>query len=130
MQYIPTEEEYTGLQGLIQHRQEELENTEVRYTLSEDEYNKLQAIFEAVYPDENSEPVFVDEDAISDLADASIQTSIDDGTFDDVIDERIRLSEALNEDAINELIDTRIQQYLIKELIDARIQEYLSKEVH
>ena len=130
LQYIPTEEEYTGLQGLIQHRQEELENTEVRYTLSEDEYNKLQAIFEAVYPDENSEPVFVDEDAISDLADASIQTSIDDGTFDDVIDERIRLSEALNEDAINELIDTRIQQYLIKELIDARIQEYLSKEVH
>ena len=121
--YHLTEEEYVKLQELIQLKREEAEDTEIRYTLSEDEYDKLQTILETVYPDENSEPVFVDEDTINDLADERIQASIDDGTFDDLIDERIHLSE----DTLADFIDARIQQHLINELIDARIQKYLSK---
>ncbi len=70
--YHLTGEEYMQLQEMLERKQDEDDNGEISITLTQDEYEKLLALFEAVYLDDSSTPILINEDTLNDLIEQRI----------------------------------------------------------
>ena len=146
-----TREEYTKLMQMLEARTTDDEGSEPVF-FSEEEYLRVTAILNAAYPNDSTEPVFVNTDTLNSLVDARIQQNAE-----TLINERIQqetssivdehIQKALNDlsyediidvEALNGTIDTRIAAYLtanpqtmdaetLNNAIDARIAAYLAE---
>ena len=70
--YHLTGEEYMLLQEILERKRGEIESGEISITITQDEYEKLLALFEAVYPNNSEAPVLINEEALNDLIDLRI----------------------------------------------------------
>ena len=99
--YHLTPDDYEALQEILQIRREENKSGETFYKLTEEQYYKLRHIIEAVYPDDDSdEPVFIDRDTLNSAINKHIA------------DYMIENQSAISSEALNSIIDARIQQTL------------------
>ena len=146
-----TRDEYSKLIQILEDRTPSDEGSEPVF-FSEEEYLRVTAILNAAYPNDSTEPVFVNTDTLNSLVDARIQQNAE-----TLINERIQqetssivdehIQKALNDlsyediidvEALNGTIDTRIAAYLtanpqtmdaetLNNAIDARIAAYLAE---
>ena len=147
---ILTLNEYNRLMQMLEDRNPSDEGSEPVF-FSEDEYNKVTAILNAAYPNDSTEPVFVNNDTLNSLVDTRIQqnaetlineriqqetSSIVDTHIQKALDD-LSYEDLIDVEALNSTIDTRIQQYLtanpqtmdaetLNSTIDARIAAYLT----
>ena len=146
-----TRDEYNRLMQMLEARTTDDEGSEPVF-FSEEEYLRVTAILNAAYPNDSTEPVFVNTDTLNALVDARIQQNAE-----TLINERIQqetssivdehIQKALNDlsyedlidvEALNSTIDTRIAAYLaanpqtmdaetLNSTIDARIAAYMTE---